>query len=105
MQKYHNMPKNQNYLDNKVIKALKKRHTVNCRACSSHAPRTISTSTAYEHGVVFPTLPPTQKMPPTLTASDKTDKKRVFCLKSGIFSGTKQMFNENKCLTLRHKNQ
>ena len=99
------MPKNQNYLDNKVIKALKKRHSVSCRACWSHAPRTISTSTAYEHGVVFPTLPPTQKMPPTLTASDKTDKKRGFCLQSGIFSRTKQMFNENKCLTLRHKNQ
>lgn len=85
MQKYHNMPKNQNYLDNKVIKALKKRHTVSCRACLSHAPRTTSPSTAHEHGAIFPTLPPTQKMPPTLTASDKTDKKTCFCLSRGYF--------------------
>jgi len=99
------MPKNQNYLDNKVIKTLKKQHTVSCRACSSHASRTMSPSNGNGNGAIFPALPLTQKTPPTLTASDKTDKKRVFCLKSGIFSGTKQMFNENKCLTLRHKNQ
>lgn len=86
------MPKNQNYLDNKVIKALKKRHTVSCRTCSSHAPRTMSTSTAYEHGVVFPTLPLTQKTPPTLTASDKTDKKRVFASNRAYFPG------RNRCL-------
>ena len=105
MQKYHNMPKNQNYLDNKVIKALKKRHTVSCRACSSHAPRTMSPSNGNGNSAIIPTPPLTQKSPLAQATSDKTDKKRGFCLQSGIFSRTKQMFNENKCLTLRHKNQ